>query len=100
MTIDITCKCPFCGNVSTIACCKDAWNKYKQGALIQDVFSDMNKYSRETLISGLCFSCQESFYQMIEEDWVDDDDDDDPCDGICDLCQEGDTCPWSDLLSE
>lgn len=100
MTIDITCKCPFCGKVSTITCYKDAWDEYKQGALIQDVFFDMDKHSRETLISGLCFSCQESFYQMIEEDWDDDDDDDDPCDGICDLCPEGDTCPWSDLLSE
>lgn len=96
MTIDITCKCPFCGNVSTITCYKDAWDQYKQGALIQDVFFDMDSHSRETLISGLCFSCQEYFYQMPEEDC---DDDDDPCDGICDLCQEGDTCPWSDLLA-
>ena len=98
MTIDITCKCPFCGKVSTITCYKDAWDEYKQGALVQDVFFDMDKHSRETLISGLCFSCQESFYQMIEEDW--DDDDDDLCDGICDLCPEGDTCPWSDLLAK
>lgn len=95
MTIDITCKCPFCGNVSTITCYKDAWDQYKQGALIQDVFFDMDRHSRETLISGLCFSCQKS---LIEQDW-DDDDDNDPCDGICDLCSEGDTCPWSDLLA-
>lgn len=99
MTIDITCHCPFCGKISTITCSEDAWDKYAHGALAQDVFFDMDKRSRETLISGLCTPCQESFYQMIEEEWVDDDDDDNPCDGICDLCPEGDTCPGSDLLA-
>lgn len=83
MMTTVTCVCPLCGAVTHVACDVDAYTKYAYTrALIQDVFPDMDIHTRETLISGMCLPCQESFF-------VEDKDD---CDGECDVCCDFD-CP-------
>ena len=83
MTITVTCHCPMCGKYTDIECDFDAYNKYVfTNALIQEVFPDMDIHTRETLISGMCRDCQESFFE----------EDDDDCDGECDVCCDFD-CP-------
>ena len=82
MSITITCRCPLCGNVSHILCEEKNWNKYQRGALAQEAFADMDIYSREAIISGMCIPCQIGFYETNDED----------CDGECDICIDFD-CP-------
>lgn len=89
-------KCPWCGEENDIECDKAAWEEYQDGALIQDAFPQLDVVTREMLISGMCSACQAAFYNAEDED----DDNENPCDGICDLCSEGDTCPGSDLLAK
>ncbi len=83
MTITITRHCFLCGKASHISCEEVAWSAYENGALAQDVFSDMDLQTRETLISGMCPACQASFFEEEE---------DSDCDGECDICAEFD-CP-------
>lgn len=94
--IMITCQCPMCGKVTYVPCTYEQYSRYMNtDALIQDVFPDMDIHTRETIISGMCKPCQDKFF--VEED-EDEEDDCFPCDGICDLCSEGDTCPGSALV--
>ena len=93
--IMITCKCPMCGAITYVPCTFEQYSRYMDtNALIQDVFPDMDIHTRETIISGMCKLCQDKFF--VEED-EDEEDDCIPCDGVCTLCSEGDTCPWSHL---
>lgn len=94
MQVVVDCRCPMCGAISHILCDEVSWDAYEDGALAQEAFADMDLHTRETIISGMCLSCQERFFIPEDEE---SEDDGVPCDGICDLCQEGDTCPWSDL---
>lgn len=84
MTLTINCRCPLCGAQSHIVCEESAWEEYENGALIQDAFPTMDIHSRETLISGMCLNCQESFF--VE-------DDEDECDGDCEECEAWAECP-------
>lgn len=108
MSTVITCRCPFCGTISEIACEESAYIAYENGALIQDVFPTMDIHSRETLISGLCLPCQESFFVEDDEDECNGECDTCPdtecpsnvnflggCNGVCELCSLGDDCPNS-----
>ena len=90
MTATVTCHCPLCGKVSFIACDEDAYYEYVTTCTpIQEIFPYMDLHTRETLISGMCRSCQDKFF-------VEDDEDD--CDGMCDLCSLQDECAGSDIL--
>ena len=82
MTITVTCRCPLCGKISNVVCEESAWHAYAYGALAQDAFADMDIHLRETIISGMCLPCQESFFE----------EDDDDCDGECSTCEHYD-CP-------
>ena len=87
MMTTVTCRCPLCGTASYVTCDADAYFKYATtSALIQDVFPMMDIHTRETLISGMCLQCQESFFVEDEED---------DCNGVCELCSLGDDCPCS-----
>ena len=79
----ITKCCPLCGAFSSVTCDPDAWVTYQNGALAQVAFPEMDIFTRETLISGMCFECQTRFF--IE-------DDEEECDGECDVCADYD-CP-------
>lgn len=82
MITTISCRCPLCGTITQVTCEENAWQKYVNGALAQEAFSDMDAYTRETIISGMCLKCQESFFEEEE----------DGCDGECDACADFD-CP-------
>lgn len=84
MTAEITipCVCPICHKTTEITVSLEQYNRYMfTSALIQDVFPEMDIHTRETIISGMCLSCQEEFF-------VEDED----CDGECDVCGDFD-CP-------
>lgn len=91
MTIAVVRRCPMCGAVSHISCDEKAWDKYENGALIQDAFPFVDIHTRETIISGMCIPCQEKFFAEEE----DEEDEDEPCNGECDKCKEI-NCPWQD----
>lgn len=88
--ITITCCCPLCGQFSFVTCDEAQLAAYESGALAQEAFADMDIHTRESIISGMCFSCQESFFE--------EDEDEDDCDGICALCSHQDECVGSDIL--
>jgi len=83
--VTVTCVCPLCGRETNVLCEESAWNRYSFGALIQDAFPTMDIHTRETIISGMCLECQDSFFVEDEDD----------CDGVCELCSLGDDCPNS-----
>jgi len=90
MTATVTCHCPLCGKVSFVTCDEDAYDRYVTTSTpIQEIFPDMDLHTRELLISGMCLPCQARFFVEDEEE------DEDMCDGICALCEYGDTCPNS-----
>ncbi len=84
----ITRQCPMCGELSSVLCATDAWESYQHGGLAQVAFPEMDIFTRETLISGMCFECQTRFF--IE-------DDEEECDGECDVCTDYD-CPGNASL--
>lgn len=64
MTVEII--CPFCGNVTKLDVDKDAYAAYRMSGLfggsVQNAFPDLNDFERETLISRMCFDCQEKTF--------------------------------------
>ena len=66
MMITITGRCPVCGSITHISCKKTAWRAYEAGALAQEAFADMDITTRETIISGMCEPCQETFFSDEE----------------------------------
>ena len=60
--------CPFCGTLNHIHALQFEFDAWQAGALVQDAFPTMSATDRESLISGLCPSCQESFFGSDEED--------------------------------
>lgn len=87
MTMTIPCICPFCGHQTNVTCTYEQYREYTLNprALVQDVFADKDVHTRETIVSGMCLPCQESFFVEDEDD----------CDGVCELCSIGDDCPNS-----
>lgn len=81
----ITRCCPLCGELTSVVCAESAWKSYQNGALAQDAFPDMDIFSRETLISGMCKPCQTRFFE------ADEDDEEDPYEG-CFECDNTE-CP-------
>jgi len=70
MTITVNCRCPLCGNISTVTCDDDAYQEYVNTPTpIQDIFPDMDPSTREMLISGMCLPCQEAFFDEDNEDY-------------------------------
>lgn len=77
-------RCPMCGKASKIECDAEGYVTYMTTSTpIQEIFPDMDLTTRETLISGMCVSCQESFFM---------EDDEEDCDGECSTCEHYD-CP-------
>lgn len=62
-TVDITVKCPFCGDFSTVADIpRKEWEAYENGELAQKSLVSLNAVDREILISGICKNCQETVF--------------------------------------
>jgi hypothetical protein len=88
MNMIITRYCPLCGELTSVVCAESAWSAYKGGALAQDAFPDMDIFTRETLISGMCKPCQMRFFIEDEDD---DEEEEDPYEG-CFECDNTE-CP-------
>lgn len=106
MLITVNNRCPICGKITSVTCDRDAWRTWESGGcLIQEAFPDMDIHTRETLISGMCLPCQESFFVEDEDDCDGECDtcsnyssnvDFSHCNGECMCCSEKDTCAHSD----
>lgn len=55
--------CPFCLKNTQIQVRTDLFNKYLQGMHVQDVFPTMTVRERELLVSGICYDCQDVFFE-------------------------------------
>lgn len=59
--------CPECGITYYLTVPKEGYAKWKSGTLIQNALPELSSYDRESLITGLCFNCQDKFFIEPEE---------------------------------
>ena len=59
--------CPMCGKKTTVSVPKDGLMRYQMGAHIQDAFPNKSATEREYLLSGMCKSCQDNFFNADAE---------------------------------
>lgn len=65
-----TCRCPLCGTKSSVRITNDELAQYEGGALLHDAFSRLSDTDRETLLTGICYDCQNSVFSEEEpERW-------------------------------
>ena len=55
-------KCPVCGASTVLEVPAEELAAYEAGALVQDAFPDLSITERETIITGMCRSCQKKFF--------------------------------------
>lgn len=55
LTIDI--KCPFCGKEYQVEVPEKGYERWLDGALIQNAMPEVSPKVREALISGICENC-------------------------------------------
>lgn len=68
--VSVACTCPFCAKVTELIVPARGYRLWQEGELIQNALPDLTATERETLISGLCESCQDSFFgDEDEDDW-------------------------------
>ena len=60
--VSASCTCPFCGKVTELLVPSRGFYRWTEGELIQNALPDLTATERETLISGLCESCQDSIF--------------------------------------
>lgn len=60
-------KCPFCGQVTIINIPTEKYIKWQEGELIQNAMPNLTVFSRETLISGVCWDCQDKIFETEDE---------------------------------
>lgn len=66
--VKIPCKCPFCGAFYWIHSEQAHWDAYMAGALVQDAFPDLTATERESIISGICATCQDEVFGEDEDE--------------------------------
>lgn len=56
--------CPFCLKNTQIQVKTDLFNEYEKGMRhIQDIFPMLTARERELLLSGMCYDCQDKFFE-------------------------------------
>lgn len=60
--VSVSCSCPFCGKETVLLVPARGFRIWQEGELIQNALPDLSAGERETLISGLCPSCQEGIF--------------------------------------
>lgn len=53
----LTVKCPFCGNEQEIEVSTKGLEDYRNGALIQHAFPELDANMRELIMTGICNDC-------------------------------------------
>lgn len=65
---DITFKCPFCGELTTIAVPKVEYIDWESGQYhVQDCFRSLGPDERELFVTGLCMECQKEAFKEFED---------------------------------
>lgn len=71
--IDKDCHCPMCGKSFKVSVPESGYRHWQMGELIQRAMPKVDNFTREALISGYCFDCQEKLFGMPkpgnEEAW-------------------------------
>jgi len=62
--VSVSVRCPFCRGYSFVVVDKEGWDKFEDGAFVQDAFPWLNSDDREVLVSGVCRPC----WSMMMED--------------------------------
>lgn len=60
--VTVSCSCPFCGKETALLVPARGYLRWQDGELIQNALPDLSASERETLISGLCESCQADIF--------------------------------------
>jgi hypothetical protein len=66
--MDVICECPFCGKTYDVKVPVDGYLAWANGKTIQEAMPNISAEVRESLISGLCSSCQKEFF--IEDEAI------------------------------
>lgn len=69
--MDILKRCS-CGNSHIIEVSEESFKSWKDEKLpIQEAFKDLNSFTRECLLTGMCFDCQSKLFNTPKpgEDW-------------------------------
>ena len=66
--ISMTISCPFCHKTSDVHLPIEGFLAWRAGALVQKAFPKLEIEIRETLISGMCVSCQNMIFGEDDED--------------------------------
>lgn len=61
-------RCPFCQKVTSIAVDPIAYMMWERGACVQDALPMLSVAEREVIISGLCVSCQDDFFDDEDDE--------------------------------
>lgn len=67
-TIAVYVRCPFCGNTSVVVVGKADFEKWENGACVQDAFPYLSADDRERLISGICPTCWDDMFNGMDEE--------------------------------
>lgn len=66
--------CPLCGKTSYLIVPTDGYTAWKlHDVLVQDAFPYLPAEDRELLISGICPTCWDAYFNILEEDEYEDD---------------------------
>lgn len=78
---EVTCTCKFCGKTETHEFPEKGLELWQNGTNIQEAMPEVDVFSREFLITGMCFDCISKTYNKPKpgEDWGD-------CIGECEEC--------------
>lgn len=58
----VTCYCPFCRTFHEVQVNEKAFDRWREGELIQNAMPDLTPTEREQLISNLCPECQKKVF--------------------------------------
>ena len=70
--VTVNIQCPFCGKYHSVEVSTRGYALWRAGELIQIAMPELSATKREQLISGICPSCQKSFFGEEEEEEGDD----------------------------
>ena len=68
MTVAVECpRCPVCGEAETVLVEETAYDRWVNGALVQDAFPTMDKDVRELLVSGTHTACWDALFDVDDD---------------------------------
>jgi len=68
MIIDFITHCPMCGRQSVITLDYSKFARWQAGEHVQNVFPEFSTTQRETLVSGMCSTCQSKLFDVEDDE--------------------------------